>query len=165
MSNKGTGTEYFWDKNGNLAQDYNKQIANTSYNCLNLPTKLQFRQGHMAEYLYEASEVKRHVKHITTNKNLAVGWRNLKDITVAQKANEEVTDYGGNVIYEHGTLKMILTPEGYRTLSGTTPTYHYYFRGHLGNSRILTNHSIPLAQEISTIRSAHFSKKEPLLSF
>ncbi len=41
--NKGTGTEYLWDKNGNLVQDYNKQIANISYNSLNLPIKLQFR--------------------------------------------------------------------------------------------------------------------------
>ncbi|MCD8030100.1 MAG: DUF6443 domain-containing protein, partial [Bacteroides sp.] len=34
--NKGTGIEYIWNKNGSLVQDYNKQIANISYNLLNL---------------------------------------------------------------------------------------------------------------------------------
>ncbi|MCC8187223.1 MAG: DUF6443 domain-containing protein, partial [Bacteroides sp.] len=106
--NKGTGMEYLWDKNGNLVQDYNKQIANISYNSLNLPVKLQFRQGHTVEYLYDASGVKRQVKHTTTNQNLAVGWGSFKDITAAQKASEKITDYCGSVIYENGALKMIL---------------------------------------------------------
>ncbi|MCD8078858.1 MAG: DUF6443 domain-containing protein [Bacteroides sp.] len=144
--NKGTGTEYIWDKNGNLVQDYNKQIANISYNSLNLPVKLQFRQGHTAEYLYDASGVKRQVKHTTTNQNLSVGWGSFKEITAAQKASEKVTDYCGGVIYENGVLKMILTPEGYITLSGTTPTYHYYLRDHLGNNRVVVNQSGTVTQ-------------------
>ncbi|MCD8079119.1 MAG: RHS repeat-associated core domain-containing protein [Bacteroides sp.] len=139
--NKAAGTEYIWDKNGNMVQDYNKQIANISYNSLNLPVKLQFRQGHTAEYLYDASGVKRQVKHTTTNQNLSVGWGSFKEITAAQKASEKVTDYCGGVIYENGVLKMILTPEGYITLSGTTPTYHYYLRDHLGNNRVVVSQS------------------------
>jgi len=144
--NKAAGTEYLWDKNGNLVQDYNKQIANISYNSLNLPVKLQFRQGHTAEYLYDASGVKRQVKHTTTHENLTVGWGSFKDITAAQKSSEKVTDYCGGVIYENGALKMILTPEGYITLNGTTPTYHYYLRDHLGNNRVVVSQSGTVTQ-------------------
>ncbi len=36
---------------------------------------------------------------------------------------------------------MILTPEGYITLSGTTPTYHYYLRDHLANNRVVVSQS------------------------
>jgi len=119
---------------------------NYLYNSLHLPVKLQFRQGHTAEYLYDASGGKRQVKHTTTNQNLSVGWGSFKEITAAQKANEKVTDYCGGGIYENGVLKMILTPEGYITLSGTTPTYHCYLRDHLGNNRVVVNQSGTVTQ-------------------
>jgi|SRR5690554_1728634 len=51
------------------------------------------------------------------------------------------TEYTGNKVYNNGTLSMILTEEGYITLSGTTPTYHYYLKDHQGNNRIVINQS------------------------
>ncbi len=71
---------------------------------------------------------------------------NIKCITSTQKASEEVTDYLGSVIYENGVLKMILTPEGYITLSGTTPTYHCYLRDPLGNNRVVVSQSGTVTQ-------------------
>ena len=47
------------------------------------------------------------------------------------------TDYSGNMIYEAGSLKMILIDDGYITFSGTTPVYHYYLKDHLGNNRMV----------------------------
>ena len=49
------------------------------------------------------------------------------------------TEYAGNKVYRNGTLSMILTEEGYITLSGTTPTYHYYLNDHQGNNRVVLN--------------------------
>ena len=51
------------------------------------------------------------------------------------------TEYAGNKVYKNGTLSMILTEEGYITLSGSTPTYHYYLRDHQGNNRVVLNQS------------------------
>ncbi len=51
------------------------------------------------------------------------------------------TEYAGNKVYRDGTLSMILTEEGYITLSGTTPTYHYYLNDHQGNNRVVLNQS------------------------
>ena len=48
------------------------------------------------------------------------------------------TRYCGNVIFEKGKLKMLLTDEGYVTFaSNGTPTYHYYLKDHLGNVRVV----------------------------
>lgn len=51
------------------------------------------------------------------------------------------TEYAGNKVYKNGTLSMILTEEGYITLSGSTPTYHYYLKDHQGNNRVVLNQS------------------------
>ena len=50
------------------------------------------------------------------------------------------TRYCGNVIFEKGKLKRLLTDEGYVTFaSNGTPTYHYYLKDHLGNVRVVFN--------------------------
>lgn len=56
-----------------------------------------------------------------------------------QIAQTITTDYCGNVIYENEKLSKILTPEGYVTMSGATPTYHYYVKDHQGNNRVVVN--------------------------
>ena len=43
------------------------------------------------------------------------------------------TDYCGNVVYENGVQKLLLTDEGYVTLSDSK--YHYYLKDHQGNNR------------------------------
>ncbi len=54
--------------------------------------------------------------------------------------------YSGNCIYRNGTLEKILVDGGYITLSGTTPTYHYYLQDHLGNNRVVCNASGTIKQ-------------------
>lgn len=49
------------------------------------------------------------------------------------------TDYCGNMIYENETLSRILFDGGYITMSGATPTYHYYIQDHQGNNRVVFN--------------------------
>ena len=50
-----------------------------------------------------------------------------------------MTDYCGNVIYENGTQKLLLTDEGYISLSDSK--YHYYLKDHQGNNRVVINQS------------------------
>mgnify|MGYP003306111131 FL=1 len=51
------------------------------------------------------------------------------------------TDYCGNVIYENGTPKRLLTDEGYVDMTTATPTYYYYMKDHQGNNRAVVNAS------------------------
>lgn len=63
----------------------------------------------------------------------------MTPLTTAQISTTFKTDYCGNVIYENGAVSKILTEEGYITLAGTTPTYHYYLKDHQGNNRVVIN--------------------------
>ena len=122
-----------YDNNGNLTKDLNKGISNISYNSLSLPQVVTFSNGNTITYLYTADGRKLHTVHVTNG-------------------TATTTDYCGNVIYENGTQKLLLTEEGYINLNSPT-TYYYYLKDHQGNNRVVlsssgtvmeTNHYYPL---------------------
>ena len=120
-------------------KDFNKKISKIEYNLLNLPSKLQFSEGHMAEYTYNGAGRKLSVAYTTSKTNLLVP---MGSIVPPQATNVAMTlkiDYCGNMIYENGHLSRILTNVGYITFDGTTPMYHYYLKDHLGNNRVVMN--------------------------
>ena len=123
----------------NLEQDYTKKLTTIQYNLLNLPSALQLTSGHRIDYLYSSDGMKRRVTHETAIANISVPMGQIKDLTGSQISQTHTTDYCGNVIYENGAFSKILTEEGYVTLSGTTPTYHYYLKDHQGNNRVVIN--------------------------
>ena len=112
--------EYTYDSNGNLTKDLNKGISNISYNCLNLPSAVTFSDGSTIVYTYVADGAKLKTVH-------KIG------------GTTTTTDYCGNVIYENGVQKLLLTEEGYVTLSDGK--YHYYLKDHQGNNRVVINQS------------------------
>lgn len=125
-----TGDEFAYDANGNMIKDNNKNITGIQYNILNLPKKVQLSGSRSATYLYDAAGV----KHQVTHQGGGVS---------------KTTDYCGNVIYENGVLSKILTEEGYITLSGTTPTYHYYLKDHLGNNRVVLHQNGSTVEQVN----------------
>ena len=143
ISNK---IEYKYDANGNLTEDLNKKIAKIQYNLLNLPSMLQFTEGHTTTYLYDAAGVKRRVKQVTTTENLLVPMGSTLPVPTDKIAVSTQTDYCGNVIYENGILSRILVDDGYITMNGTTPTYHYYIQDHQGNNRVVFNQNGTIEQ-------------------
>ena len=112
--------EYTYDSNGNLTKDLNKGISNISYNCLNLPSAVTFSDGSTIAYTYGADGTKLKTVHKTGS-------------------TTTTTDYCGNVVYENGVQKLLLTDEGYVTLSDGK--YHYYLKDHQGNNRVVINQS------------------------
>ena len=44
--------EYSYDANGYLTEDSNKNITSIQYNCLNLPSKVMFKDGSTIAYTY-----------------------------------------------------------------------------------------------------------------
>ena len=112
--------EYEYDENGNMTKDLNKKILNIQYNCLNLPSRIEFENGHIISYLYDADGIKLRTTHI-------IG------------SDTTVTDYCGNVIYENGIPVKLLTEAGYVTLADSK--YHYFVQDHLGNNRVVVDQS------------------------
>ena len=129
--------EYVYDANGNMTEDFNKKISKIEYNLLNLPSKLQFSFGHMAEYSYDGVGRKLSVTYKTSKTNLFVPMGSIVPPLSTNVALTLKTDYCGNMIYENGQLSKILTDVGYITLANSTPTYHYYLQDHLGNNRVV----------------------------
>ena len=116
-----TAGEYVYDVNGNLTKDLNKGITDIQYNVLNLPSTVSFSDGNTITYTYGADGTKLRTVH-------KIG------------STTTTTDYCGNVIYENGTQKLLLTEEGYINLTGTQQ-YHYYLKDHQGNNRVVINQS------------------------
>ena len=70
--------EYFYDNNGNLTKDLNKNISEIAYNLLNSPKRITFNTENIKnEYLYTANDRKLRVTH-------------------KKGASSKVTDYVGN---------------------------------------------------------------------
>ncbi len=112
--------EYAYDANANLTKDLNKGITDIQYNCLNLPGKVTFSEGSTITYTYAADGTKLRTVH-------KIG------------GTATMTDYCGDVVYENGVQKLLLTEEGYVTLNDNK--YHYYLNDHQGNNRVVINQS------------------------
>ena len=110
--------EYTYDANGNLTKDLNKGITDIQYNCLNLPSAVTFSDGSTITYVYAADGTKLRTVH-------KIGGATT------------TTDYCGNVVYENGAQKLLITEEGYITLSDNK--YYYYLKDHQGNNRVVIN--------------------------
>ena len=112
--------EYSYDANGNLTKDLNKGISGITYNFLNLPNVVTFSDGSTITYTYGADGTKLRTVH-------KIG------------STTTTTDYCGNVVYENGVQKLLLTEEGYVPLSDSK--YHYYLKDHQGNNRVVISQS------------------------
>ena len=98
----------------------NKNITDIQYNFLNLPSKVTFGDGSTIAYTYTADGTKLRTVH-------KIG------------STTTTSDYCGDVIYENGVQKLLLTEEGYVTLNDNK--YHYYLQDHQGNNRVVINQS------------------------
>ena len=115
--------EYVYDANGNLTKDLNKGISDITYNVLNLPTGVTFASGGFIQYGYTADGIKRRMMYKEADGS----------------GNPVPTVYCCNVVYENSVGRLLLTEEGYVTLSDKK--YHYYLQDHQGNNRVVLSSS------------------------
>ena len=160
----GYGTDYGYDKNGNLLHlrrggqtglgtgiidDLSFTLNGNQLKAVNDGAKLA------TEYTYDAdgSLIKDLNKGIEIQYNLLnlpslVKFSDGSTITYTYGADgvklrtvhkiggvTTTTDYCDNVVYENGTAKRLLTEEGYVSLSDKK--YHYYLKDHQGNNRVV----------------------------
>ena len=114
--------EYTYDTNGNITKDLNRNITSITYNELNLPKVITMSGNKSVTYGYDAA-----------GRKLSAVYKSGTTITTSR-------DYVGNKVYNNGTLGMVLTEEGYATVSGT-PVYYYHLKDHQGNNRVVISQS------------------------
>ncbi|WLD24301.1 DUF6443 domain-containing protein [Flavobacterium dauae] len=113
-----TGADYTYDTFGNLKTDKNKGITNIVYNHLNLPVEITFATGKI-NYTYDA-----------------VGTKVKKVVTPTGGASQ-TTDYLFGFEYENGVLSTFPHAEGYVKNNAGQYIYHYIYKDHLGNNRLV----------------------------
>ena len=86
-----------------------------------MPQVVTFSNGNTITYLYTADGRKLRTVHVLNGSAIT-------------------TDYCGNVIYENGSQKLLLTEEGYVNLANSN-TYYYYLKDHQGNNRVVVSSS------------------------
>jgi RHS repeat-associated protein len=133
-----TGTNYTYDKNGNILKDSGKIITtDIIYNHLNLPTQIPFNRyassssrtwSASLDYKYDATGNK------LTKKVYKTEYLNGRFTTTINNT----TDYAGGYIYENNVLKFLSQSEGYVSKNETTGNfdYIYQYKDHLGNVRL-----------------------------
>lgn len=110
--------EHIYDGNGNMIEDKNKQLT-LEYDDRNLIKKITFGgiSSHRLEFLYDR-----------TGKKLQAKYTN--------GSNVYTIDYIDGIQYQQGQIAFIHTGEGRARRNGTTYTYEYDIKDHLGNARV-----------------------------
>ncbi len=123
--------DYIYDANGNLTSDVNKDITSITYNHLNLPEQIIITDGfndQFISYIYDANGVKLKksvspLAGVTTETSYAGNYVYLKHISVF---NPNAVD----------VLKFFNHSEGYVDVNGSSYSYVYQYKDHLGNVRL-----------------------------
>lgn len=162
----GKAEEYTYDANGNMTSDLNRGIVSITYNQLNLPQSVLFKDGHESRYTYAADGRKLRAEYRLNNfqiidKSDASGsdWAEQSTIgdgmvvkpgiTDSVKADNPyyttltVRDYCGSYIYKNGKLERVLTAGGYIE----DGEYYFYIKDYQGNVRVVLdqrNHPVEL---------------------
>ncbi|MEL7124080.1 MAG: hypothetical protein AAFO07_31870, partial [Bacteroidota bacterium] len=111
------GADYGYDKNGNMLYDPSKSLA-VEYNHLNLPTRMEFPDCKVIEFVYDAGGSK--LSKIVS-----------QDVNLIKKK-----DYLGGIEYVNNQIEAIYHSEGRVYYEDGTGRYEYNLTDHLGNVRL-----------------------------
>ena len=158
--------EYTYDANGNMTSDLNRGIVGITYNTLNLPQRILFKDGHENRYTYAADGRKLRAEYRLNNFQVidksdasGIDWAEQSTIgdgmvvepgvSDSVKADNPyyttltVRDYCGSYIYKNGKLERVLTAGGYIE----DGEYYFYIKDYQGNVRVVLdqrNHPVEL---------------------
>lgn len=158
--------EYTYDANGNMTSDLNRGIVGITYNTLNLPQRILFKDGHENRYTYAADGRKLRAEYRLNNFQVidksdasGIDWAEQSTIgdgmvvepgvSDSVKADNPyyttltVRDYCGSYIYKNDKLERVLTAGGYIE----DGEYYFYIKDYQGNVRVVLdqrNHPVEL---------------------
>ncbi len=128
--------EYEYDANGNMTADLNRGITGVVYNSLNLPVRVEMRDGSLIENLYDAdgSLRQRSLRQKATG-TPSVGGAFPSDSIDTEGYYVHVTDFCGPWEYANGKLSRTRIPGGY--IEGDS--VYFNITDHQGNIRQVWN--------------------------
>ena len=133
------GLDYFYDSNGNMTADLDRDIVAIRYNLLNLPDTVQFRNGSAIVNYYTADGKRTGSKYLTPLTTVVIPAGQTFGSTSGTAAmSSHVTARRGSLEYagadfESDTLIRIHNGDGY--LDCSEPDFRYFVRDYQGNIR------------------------------
>lgn len=167
--------DYEYDKNGNLAFDKNKNIAEITYNHLNLPSEIQAKDDNgnakgKIVYIYDAAGNKLQKKvveygpdHVTVAQTTITDYVAGRVYETKQIAANPAADYADKLQFlgqEEGRIRATYTNTADPNLL-TGFEYDYMVKDHLGNVRmVLTEEQHSQLYPIASLEDAKLSTEE-----
>ena len=160
-------TEFYYDANGNMTTDLDRDIVTIKYNLLNLPELIQFKNGCQICNTYSADGKKLSTRNVTVMQGVynplnagqvidGLDVNEMDFVTVTGTDYVDNKEYGVSRYFDWDVthkpqdiknLSRINNPEGYAgsiTTSATNgPVYYYYRKDHLGNNCEVWNAAYP----------------------
>lgn len=133
------GLDYFYDSNGNMTADLDRDIVAIRYNMLNLPDTVQFRNGSAIVNYYTADGKRTGSKYLTPLTTVVIPAGQTFGSTSGTAAmSSHVTARRGSLEYagadfESDTLIRIHNGDGY--LDCSEQDFRYFVRDYQGNIR------------------------------
>ena len=133
------GLDYFYDSNGNMTADLDRDIVAIRYNLLNLPDTVQFRNGSAIVNYYTADGKRTGSKYLTPLTTVVIPAGQTFGSTSGTAAmSSHVTARRGSLEYagadfESDTLIRIHNGDGY--LDFSEQDFRYFVRDYQGNIR------------------------------
>ena len=134
FDNANQAQEYFYDANGNLSKDLNKEIDTIIYNYLNLPEMIISGEDTIS-YTYDATGTK-----------LKVQYKENSSSVLKKKYYNDIFVYSQDDASPLG-LDYVLFDEGLINMKNQTPEYEYFLKDHLGNTRVVINNNAQLVEQ------------------
>lgn len=165
------GLDYFYDSNGNMTADLDRDIVAIRYNLLNLPDTVQFRNGSAIVNYYTADGKRTGSKYLTPLTTVVIPAGQTFGSTSGTAAmSSHVTAHRGSLEYagadfESDTLIRIHNGDGY--LDFSEQDFRYFVRDYQGNIRTVYGSAVAKLTPVetpfsSTIRGAIGGDKPPI---
>lgn len=165
------GLDYFYDSNGNMTADLDRDIVAIRYNLLNLPDTVQFRNGSAIVNYYTADGKRTGSKYLTPLTTVVIPAGQTFGSTSGTAAmSSHVTARRGSLEYagadfESDTLIRIHNGDGY--LDCSEQDFRYFVRDYQGNIRTVYGSAVAKLTPVetpfsSTIRGAIGGDKPPI---
>jgi RHS repeat-associated protein len=152
--NNNTSQDYWYDANGSLTKDKNKNIDTIIYNSLGLPQTITVAGKGIINFLYDASGEKLR--------------KTVVDNTIAG-SKTTITDYIHGFVYQQDTLQYLAHAEGriraiYQSSRAPIYTYDYFVTDYLGNVRAVLGTQTDTSLYAATMETGSAAKENALFS-
>jgi RHS repeat-associated protein len=134
----GTGqNRYSYDKCGSMLWDKNRGIALIDYDDRGYPSRIQFTDGNVTDYVYASDGRRLRMRHLTAVEGITVAAGSRHELTVSEILSKDSVEYMGSFQVSGNKITRFDFADGYATYRPNVPAdvldFHFLIRDHQGS--------------------------------